>query len=209
MILGQSIFKLLLNPSMMALVIASMIAVVVIIERIINYRKMLSLGEVDFLEEVKRELKNGEQSRARYICHQLNTPLSKVIAVIMENLHLSTQGLNETAESALSLTRLELRKRLNVLWTISYIAPLLGLLGTILGIIQAFYAAGREGAVRGPEAIMEGVALALVTTAVGIIVAVPTAIMYNVFEGKVKNLYTVIEAKTQQFLTYLCEERER
>jgi biopolymer transport protein ExbB len=209
MILGQSIFKLLLNPSMIALVIASMIAVVVIIERIINYRKMLSVGETDFLEEVKRELKNGEQSRAKYICRQLNTPLSKVIGVIMENLHLSTQGLNETAESALSLTRLELRKRLNVLWTISYIAPLLGLLGTILGIIQAFYAAGREGAVRGPEAIMEGVALALVTTAVGIIVAVPTAIMYNVFEGRVKNLYTVIEAKTQQFLTYLCEERER
>ncbi len=212
MILGQPIIKLALNPFMLSLEICSLFALWAIIDRILAYRKLSEKEEQKFIERTKVLIEKGRLEELKAFSGALNRPFARVVNLLAENIHYPKEVLESVLESALMLTRLELGRKLTVLGTISYIAPLLGLLGTVVGIIQAFYAVAKEGAAIGPEAMMEGVAIALLTTALGIIIAVPCAIMYNYFRNKINHLMARIEVSAEEimnFMIYMKEKVER
>jgi len=212
MILGQPILKLALNPFMLALEISSLFALWAIIDRILAYRKLSEKEEGKFIERVKILIERGRIEELKAFSSAVNRPFARVVNLLAENIDYPRNVLESILESVLMLTRLELGRKLNVLGTISYIAPLLGLLGTVVGIIQAFYSVAKEGAAVGPEAMMEGVAIALLTTAVGIIIAVPSAIMYNYFRNKINHLMARIEVSAEEimnFMVYMKEKSEK
>ncbi len=212
MILGQPILKLVLNPFMLALEISSLFALWAIIDRILAYRKLSEKEEQKFIERTKMLIERGKLEELRALSSAINRPFARIVNLLAENIQYPREVLESVLESALMLTRLELGRKLNVLGTISYIAPLLGLLGTVVGIIQAFYSVAKEGAAVGPEAMMEGVAIALLTTALGIIIAVPCAIMYNYFRNKINHLMARIEVSAEEimnFMIYVKEKREK
>ncbi|MEO0290754.1 MAG: MotA/TolQ/ExbB proton channel family protein [candidate division WOR-3 bacterium] len=212
MILGQPILKLALNPFMLVLEIASLIALWAIIDRLLAYSRLSEKEEQKFIDRTKILIEKGRFEELKAFSSAINRPFAKVVNLLAENIQYPKEVLESILESALMLTRLELSKKLNILGTISYIAPLLGLLGTVVGIIQAFYSVAKMGATVGPEAMMEGVAIALLTTALGIIIAVPCAIMYNYFRNKIDHLMARIEVSAEEimnFMIYVKEQREK
>lgn len=209
MILGQSIIKLALNPFMLALEILSLIALWAIIDRILSYRKISEREEAKFISRAKNLIERGKIEELKAISEGTKTPIARVIYMVIENPELPRDVLESILSSGIMVTELELGRKLTVLGTASYIAPLLGLLGTVVGIIQAFYGVAKKGAAVGPEAMLEGVAIALLTTALGIIIAVPCAIMYNYFRNKINHLLARIEVSSKEILNYLIYVRDK
>ncbi len=209
MILGQSIIKLALNPFMLALEILSLVGLWAIIDRILSYRKISEREEAKFISRAKNLIERGKIEELRAISEGTKTPIARIIYMVIENPELPRDVLESILSSGIMVTELELGRKLTVLGTSSYIAPLLGLLGTVVGIIQAFYNVAEKGAAVGPEAMLEGVAIALLTTALGIIIAVPCAIMYNYFRNKINHLLARIEVSSKEILNYLIYVRDK
>lgn len=209
MILGQSIIKLALNPFMLALEILSLVALWAIIDRILSYRKISEREEAKFIARAKNLIERGKIEELKAISEGTKTPIARIIYMVIENPELPRDVLESILSSGIMVTELELGRKLTVLGTASYIAPLLGLLGTVVGIIQAFYGVAKKGAAVGPEAMLEGVAIALLTTALGIIIAVPCAIMYNYFRNKINHLLARIEVSSKEILNYLIYVRDK
>ncbi|MEO0241376.1 MAG: MotA/TolQ/ExbB proton channel family protein [candidate division WOR-3 bacterium] len=209
MILGQSIIKLALNPFMLALEVLSLVALWAIIDRILSYRKISEREEAKFISRAKNLIERGKIEELKAISEGTKTPIARIVYMVMENPELPRDVLESILSSGIMVTELELGRKLTVLGTASYIAPLLGLLGTVVGIIQAFYGVAKKGAAVGPEAMLEGVAIALLTTALGIIIAVPCAIMYNYFRNKINHLLARIEVSSKEILNYLIYVRDK
>ncbi len=100
----------------------------------------------------------------------------------------------------------ELRKRLGLFGTLSFVSPLLGLLGTVLGIMRAFHDMSVAGS-GGPSIVASGIAQALVTTVCGIMVAIPAAILYNYFTFRLRSVIVNMNSYSQRLLVLLFEKR--
>lgn len=183
------------------LLVFSVIALAVILERLWSYSK-LRLDEKALIDKVQRALKKGNIQEASFICRSTNHPLGQILDTGISNKDLPREDIADILDGELIETKSYLERKNSVLSTISFISPLLGLLGTVTGIIRAFNDLAVSGS-GGPSTVMAGVAEALVSTAIGIIVAIPAAIFYNYFMNKVKVMLTEIEANSRRFLAFL------
>jgi biopolymer transport protein TolQ len=116
-------------------------------------------------------------------------PVSKQV---LENFHLGPNAVEEKMQIALSEQRLQLEKNLGWLGTMGNTAPLIGLLGTVWGIMRAFHDMAHTGSA-GPSVVAAGIAEALFTTAAGLLVAVPAVMLYNHFLRRITVMLTVSE----------------
>ena len=199
---GISFLQLLKNSwAIDLLLVFSVIALAVILERLWSYSK-LGINEKALFERVTAALKRGNVQEASFICKSVNHPLGEILDVGIKNRDLPREDISDLLDGALIETKTHLERKNSVLSTISFISPLLGLLGTVMGIIRAFHDLSVSGS-GGPSVVMAGVAEALVSTAIGIIVAIPAAIFYNYFMNKVKTILTRIESNSIRFLAFL------
>ncbi|MDP3544416.1 MAG: MotA/TolQ/ExbB proton channel family protein [Elusimicrobiota bacterium] len=157
------------------LVVASVVALGVIIERAVVYRaRRLSPA---LPEGFLQEWRAGDRGRALSLL--ASSPVERGLAEALSNAQAAGESVEQALEASLALERRTLENRLTLLNTLGNNAPFIGLLGTVLGVVRAFHdLAFASGA--GPEAVMQGLSEALVATAVGIIVALPCVIAYNV-----------------------------
>jgi biopolymer transport protein ExbB len=205
---GISFLQLLKNSwAIDLLLIFSVIALAVILERLWAYSK-LGIDEKALLDRVKHAFKRGNTQEASFICKSANHPLGEILDIGIKNKDLPREDISDLLDGALIETKSYLERKNSVLSTISFIAPLLGLLGTVMGIIRAFHDLSVSGA-GGPSVVMAGVAEALVSTAIGIIVAIPAAIFYNYFMNKVKTVLTQLESNSRKFLAFLNNNTQK
>jgi biopolymer transport protein ExbB len=158
----------------------------------------------DELEKIKQHVKKKRFKEAEKLCESNHTPLSRVIKTGLENRTLPSSELEEKIESARLKELRGMERGLGVLGTIGNIAPLIGLFGTVIGIMDAF---GELGGGGGHRAIMGGISEALRTTAVGLAVAIPAVVCYNYFLRKVKNFSLDMSMYGQELLTLLSAKR--
>jgi biopolymer transport protein ExbB len=170
----------------------SVTACAIIIERLL-YLKRISVDEDKLFVRVKTSLLQGHYNEALAICDQNLSPFSSLLKVGIENRRQPEQIQREILKDAAALEAPSLEKGLSALGTISHIAPLLGLLGTVTGTMKAFGVLGKFGAVSDPAALATGVSEALITTVGGIVVAVPVVIFYNYFVTRVNLILTKLE----------------
>ena len=183
------------------LLVLSVFALAVIIDRIWAYRG-LRINEQRLMERVKSALKRKKQDEAIYICESATNPLADVLKVGIKNQGIPIEDVAELVDGSMLKTRTILEKRLSILSTISFIAPLLGLLGTVLGIIRAFRDLALSGS-GGPSVVMMGVAEALVTTVLGILIAIPASIAYNFFINHIRTFMVRIEVTSKELLAFI------
>lgn len=183
------------------LLILSVFALAVLIDRIWAYRG-LRINENRLLERVRSALKRDKSDEALYVCESANNPLADVIKVGIRNRELPIEDVAELVDGEMLRTKTILEKRLSILSTISFIAPLLGLLGTVLGIIRAFRDLAVSGS-GGPSVVMMGVAEALVTTVMGILIAIPASIGYNFFLNHVRTFMVRTEVAAKELLAFI------
>ncbi len=138
------------------------------------------------------QVRTGNVKQALWTCGTTRHPMGAVAAQVLKNAHLAGEAMEDKLQIALSQQRLMLEHNLGVLGTMGNTAPLIGLLGTVWGIMRAFHDMARTGSA-GPSVVAAGVAEALLTTAAGLMVAVPAVMLYNQFLRRITVTLTVAE----------------
>ncbi len=174
------------------LIFASVIAVALIAERL-TFLRNKNVAPAGLLNEVVQELKQRGVSEAMLSRLEEGSPLGCVFAAGLRNIKSSQEVMKDSIEEAGRTAAHELERFLTTLGTIASISPLLGLFGTVVGMIEIF---GAQTAVGNTPAILaHGISVALYNTAFGLIVAVPSMIFYRHFRAKVDSL--IIEMEQQ------------
>ena len=173
------------------IILASIVAVAIILERLwtLQDRRVLP---ADLTRRVWELIEANLVTDKIIEALKLNSPLGRVLAAGLANRHRSREALMERLEDTGRHVVHELERFLNALGTIAGVSPLLGLLGTVGGIIKAFNAIN-EGGVGDPRMLSGGIAQALITTAAGLCVAIPSLIAYRYLRGRVDRIVIEIE----------------
>ena len=179
------------SPVMIIILICSILTLGFALERVIYYAKRRGHPDSTLASAVIA-VRAGNREDAIRVCNGTLHPFGPVAAEILRSHDLPPDAAEEKFQIALSEQRLQLERHLGFLGTMGNTAPLIGLLGTVWGIMRAFHDMARTGSA-GPSVVAAGVAEALFTTAAGLLVAVPAVMMYNHFVRRMGVLLTVAE----------------
>ena len=184
------------------LILCSIIAVAIIIERLIFFRK-IKIDEGKMIDRLKATLEKKHFDEALSICETNPSPVTNLMKVGIEHRQYGGQVLKDAIVDAANLEIPNLERNISALGTIANISPLLGLLGTVLGIINSFGVLGSAGPLHDPTLLARGIAEALVSTASGIIVALPAIIFYNYLINKVNHIIIRLENRVNGLVLLL------
>lgn len=192
----------------MALIIPCSIAALAIIgERLWSLQKKI-VAPPSLLPQVQQWLARKELDAARLELLRESSPLGRVLAAGLVNRKHSRQIIKEAIEDSGRHVAPDLERYLRTLGTIAAISPFLGLLGTVLGMIDMFSGIGNRG-VGDPSIVANGIAQALVATASGLLVAIPSLMFYRYLRGRVSELLVDMEQEAIKLIEILQGERER
>lgn len=183
------------------LLISSVMALTIIVDRIIYFTKIKSSDE-SLSQKIISLIKDNEIKAAIALCETSKSPLSNIIIAGLKNTKISKELMQSQANKELP----KLERFIAALSTISTVAPLLGLLGTILGMIQSFAVISTVGSGR-PTALASGIANALLTTAAGLIIAIPSVVFYNYFVNTVNKRILFMENLSNEISDFLDNDR--
>jgi biopolymer transport protein ExbB len=147
------------------------------------------------VDKVWRWVENRTLSDKQIVALQQHSPLGRVLAAGLSNRHRDRSLMIEAIEDVGRHVAHELERYLNALGTIAAITPLLGLLGTVTGMMRTFKAITVAG-VGNPAAMASGIAEALITTAAGLLVAIPALVAYRYLRGRVDSLVIQMEKES-------------
>jgi biopolymer transport protein ExbB len=187
------------------LIVASIIAVAIIGERLWSLRESVVMPRNLLARVVQDYRQNGvtPQMLSRLAS---GSPLGQVFAAGLRNAKSPTPIVKEAIEEAGRTVAIDLERFLNTLGTIAAISPLLGLFGTVVGMIEIFGAQTPSGT--NPLVLAHGISIALYNTALGLVVAVPAMIFYRYFRGKVDEMLVDIEMQAIKLVEILHGERQ-
>jgi biopolymer transport protein ExbB len=179
------------SPVMVIILACSIVTLAFAIERLAYFAKRRGNPDA-VLQAALAKLRGGDLQAAVRACNDSPHPVGPVAATVLQNWSLKPESLEEKLLIALSEQKLLLERNLGVLGTMGNTAPLIGLLGTVWGIMRAFHDMARTGSA-GPSVVAAGVAEALFTTAAGLLVAVPAVLLFNHFTRRITVMLTVAE----------------
>jgi biopolymer transport protein ExbB len=187
------------------LILASIIAVGLIIERLM-YLRSNRISPPTLLDEVINELKQRGVSDGMLAKLASGSPLGRIFAAGLKNIKSKPEVMKESIEEAGRAVTRDLDRFLTTLGTIASISPLLGLFGTVVGMIEIF---GSQTAVGNSPAILaHGISVALYNTAFGLIVAIPSMIFYRHFRARVDSLTTEMEQQAIKLVEVVHGQRQ-
>ena len=190
------------GPLMGLIIVCSVIAFAVFIERIWHLHRA-RIDTDKFIEMISSLIKHNKIMEALDKCNTTPGPIAHIMKMGILK-HDRTRG--EIRESIMDagiheVPRLE--KNINILATVAHISPLLGLLGTVTGNIEAFGVLGQFAGGGDPMALANGIAEALLTTAAGIVVSIPAIIFYNNLVSKVNHIIIRLENRVSELVLLL------
>jgi len=195
------------GPVMVPLTVCSLISVAVMIERYIRLRQATG-NPSELMERIEKSLVLGKGEDAVNLCKSVDTPLAGMLARGLECRNLGSDYAQRCMEEhALKVTP-DLFMRLSILDTIVTIAPLLGLLGTVTGMIRSFHVISTKSGLGAPTAITGGVAEALIATATGLAIAIVTLVGYNYLTERAKRLISDMEIYGTRLVNILVAGEE-
>ena len=180
----------------------SVIAAAINIERLLFFRRIRG-DENTLINRLRSVL-----DKALAICEANPSPLANLMRVGIEHRGYSQSIIRSSITDAANLEIPRMERYLSALGTIAHISPLLGLLGTVTGNIEAFGVLGNFGAVGDPSILARGISEALITTAAGIIVSIPAIIFYNHLVSKVNHLIIRLENRVSDMVLLLGGDSE-
>ncbi|NJK91999.1 MAG: MotA/TolQ/ExbB proton channel family protein [Blastochloris sp.] len=192
------------GPIMWVLLLGSVIAVAVFVERIILFHR--STVNVDrFLKGITNLLRSGRHEEALERCDESYGPVVRVVQTAIIKRKLPRTELRELVQEVAQLQVPRLEANLQLLATVGYIAPLLGLLGTVVGMIKAFQELNSAMGAAPISELAGGIWEALVTTAFGLVVAIPAYVAYNYLASRLNQLVTDMERCGIEIIQILSE----
>lgn len=187
------------------LLIASVIGLALIIERILYLRRRRILPP-NLLDEVVRVYHNGKIGPEVVKNLEQNSPLGKVLAAGLRNVDAPRDAMKESIEEAGRGTAHELERFLTTLGTIATLAPLMGLFGTVVGMIEIFGA--QEAVGTNPAQLAHGISIALYNTGFGLAIAMPALVFYRHFRALVDSFIVDMEQQAVKFVDIVHGNRK-
>ena len=182
--------------------LCSLLGVTIIIERLFALRKSAVMPR-SFLPGLKGAFRHDEKDRKAGLdyCAADGSPLSRVVAAGIRKLHKNAEAVESAIEDAGALEVDKLRRNMHMLYGVSTVTPMLGLLGTVWGMIEAFQVASIAGLGKA-ESLATGIYQALVTTFAGLAVAIPILILYYYFVSKIDVMVHEMNDLTMEFVDH-------
>lgn len=189
---------------MLSLLILSFIAIYIFVERFLTIRKA---GEEDaaFMNAVKDSIQKGDLNGAKALCMRTDSPVARMIEKGVARIGRPLHDITEAVENVGKLETYKLEKNLATLATISGAAPMIGFLGTVIGMILAFHEMANAGGQVNVEMLAGGIYTAMSTTVAGLVVGILAYLGYNMLVARVETVVFKMEARSTEFIDLLHE----
>lgn len=188
------------------ILLCSVLAMAIVLERAWALRRR-RVAPDHLVGQVSEWLEAGELDSERIQSIRADSPLGKILATALINLKYEREVIEKRVEDVGRHIVHDLERFLNTLGTIASISPFLGLLGTVLGMIKIFTAMSAHG-LGNHVYLAGGIAEALITTAAGLVVAIPSLFFYRYFRGRVNRLVVTMEEEALQFIETILVHKE-
>lgn len=185
----------------------SVIALAVTLERLWRLRRAQT-GMRDFMDAMRSVLRQRRMQEALTLCDDTDTPVARVVKAGVLKHDRPKADIREAMQDAGRLEAPRLERYLGALATCTSVAPLLGLLGTVIGMIKCLAVVMHKGGQVIPGDLAEGIGNALITTAAGLSVAIPSLIAYNYLVSRVDNLVLEMEVSSSELVELLVSDEE-
>lgn len=189
---------------MIPLALLALVSIYIFIERAIAVSRA-SRQDATFMQRIKDYIHDGEIESAQNLCRQTNSPYARMIAKGISRIGRPSSEVLVTIENTGNIEVASLSKGLPWLATTAAGAPMLGFLGTVIGMVQAFYAIASSGNTASIGDFAGGIYTALVTTVAGLIVGIVALFAYNMLVARINKVMNLMEARTMDFMDILNE----
>jgi len=191
---------------MFPIMAVSIVALAITIERFWTLRRA-TIDTREFMDAMRTVLRQNRVQEAIAICDETDAPVARIMKAGILKHNRSKEDIREAIEDAGHLEIPRLERYMSALATCANIAPLLGLLGTVQGMIKAFEQIQHKQGQVNPSDLAEGIGNALITTAAGLTVAIPALVVYNYFVTRVENMILEMEISSSELVELLTKHR--
>ncbi len=195
------------GPMMIPLLICSIVGLIFIIERIISYHRIKG-DTAEIFSQIRESLLQSNLRRSIEVCESYDHPVATTLKSGLLRFGKRHEEIEKAMESVALHEVSKLEKSLWILATVANIAPLFGFLGTVTGMISSFQALAEVG-LGNPQAVASGISEALITTATGLMIALPVQAAYNYFSNRVSNFALDMETSSSMLLETFNETEAR
>lgn len=192
---------------MWPILLCSVFALAIIVDRIM-YLNKIRIDARHFLDRIIDKMKRHQIKEALEICERKENPISRILKAGILKYDRGRQQINEAIEDAALYEEPRLGKNMTALATIAHISPLLGLLGTVVGLVRCFQiiqAKSTAFQLVSPGDLAGGIWEALLTTVAGLIVAIPAFVAYNYLVSRINNFILEMEKASTELINFLTE----
>lgn len=191
------------GPVMWPILACSIFALAIFLERLFALKRSKIIPD-DFLKGVEDLLRHNKTSEAQALCQQSSSKVATVLEMGIKNQGKTRARIKESIEEVGKRESQELSRYVGALATIAHISPLLGLLGTVTGMMRVFQVITEKG-VGNAQSLAGGISEALITTIAGLIVAIPTVVAFRFLNARVKELITEMEDHSLRMMEFLIK----
>lgn len=191
---------------MIPIFILFIVTIYILIEKMLVLNRESKLPK-NFTDEIINRVKNDDINGAKLICKDTKNPVSRMIFKGLNKLNTNLKNIESSIENVGKIEIYNLENRLNLLATISGAAPMIGFLGTVTGMIQAFISIAEEEGAVSPKLLSSGIYEAMLTTAAGLFVGIIAYLSYNYLVSRVEKLIHKMEYTTIEFIETLQSKR--
>lgn len=195
------------GPVMWPIFLASVFALAIVIEKF-WYLKKINIDTQGFLKNVMEKMKRHDTKEALQVCENTKSPIATILKAGILKYDRPRQQIVEAIEDASLYEIPKIERNLNALASIAHVSPLLGLLGTVTGMVRCFQTIQAKASTFHPVSpgdLAGGIWEALLTTVAGLVVAIPTFITYNYLVGRVNNFILEMEKASTELVNFLTE----
>lgn len=205
-----SIIELIKSGGTAGQVIILLLFVLLLVASYIYFERLFAIKsaskvDTNFMNQIKDHVSNGKIESAQVLCAQINSPVSRLISKGISRIGKPLEDINTAIENAGRLEVYGLEKNVSVLATISGAAPMIGFLGTVVGMILAIFELANAGGTIQMDVLASGLYTAMTTTVAGLIVGIVSYICYNHLVARTNKVIHQMEANSVEFLDLLNE----
>ena len=194
------------GPIMIPIALSSFVAVYIFFERLSTINKA-GKNPDSFIIQIKDLVQRGDINGARLLCNQFDTPIARMIEKGVARIGSPLKNIEASVENVAKLELFKLEKNLSFLATVAGAAPMMGFLGTVMGMVQAFMSIAQEEGSVSPKLLSNGIYEAMITTVAGLVVGIIAYLGYNFLVTRVSKMVHKMEYNSIEFLDLLQEPR--
>ena len=205
-----SIYNLIVDGGIGGIIVIGILIILLIAALYIYFERVFAINAVtktddNFMNQIKDMVSNGKLDAAKVLCAQTNSPEARLIEKGISRIGKPLDDINTAIESAGTLEVYKLERNVSILATVAGAAPMIGFLGTVIGMILAFHEMATSGGQADMGQLAGGINTAMVTTVAGLVVGIIAYIAYNHIVVKTNKVVHQMEAKAVEFLDLLNE----